>query len=149
MRSKKALINSFSALLLELVTIICGFILPRLILSRFGSSYNGITSSITQFLSYIALLKSGIGGVTRASLYKPLHEKDTNAISAIVNATERFMQQIAKIFVVFILVFAALYSFLVSNEFPWLFSFTLVLILGIGTFVQYYFGITTIILQPL
>ena len=142
MRSKKALINSFSALLLELVTIICGFILPRLILSRFGSSYNGITSSITQFLSYIALLKSGIGGVTRASLYKPLHEKDTNAISAIVNATERFMQQIAKIFVVFILVFAALYSFLVSNEFPWLFSFTLVLILGIGTFVQYYFGIT-------
>ena len=142
MRSKKVLLNSFSALLLELVTVGCGFILPRLILSRFGSSYNGITSSISQFLSYVALLKSGIGGVTRASLYKPLHEKNVDKISAIVNATEKFMRQIAKIFGTFILLFAALYPFLVSDEFPWLFSFTLVLILGIGTFAQYYFGIT-------
>lgn len=142
MRSRKALLNSVSALLLELVTIVCGFILPRLILSRFGSAYNGITASITQFLSYIALLKSGIGGVTRASLYKPLQENDTAKISAIVNATEGFMQQIAKIFAVFLLLFAALYPFLISDEFPWLFSFSLVLILGIGTFAQYYFGIT-------
>ncbi len=142
MRSKKVLLNSLSALLLELVTVVCGFILPRLILSSFGSSYNGITSSISQFLSYAALLKSGVGGVTRAALYKPLNEKDTDRISAIVNATEKFMRQIAKIFATFILLFAALYPFLVTDEFPWLFSFTLVLILGIGTFAQYYFGIT-------
>ena len=142
MRSRKALLSTTSALLLELVTVVCGFILPRLILSRFGSAYNGITSSITQFLSYIALLKSGIGGVTRASLYKPLQENDTGRVSAIVNATEKFMQQIAKIFAVFILVFAAIYPVSVSDEFPWMFSFTLVLILGIGTFTQYYFGIT-------
>jgi hypothetical protein len=142
MRSRKALLNSASALLLEGVTIICGFILPRLILSRFGSSYNGITSSISQFMSYIALLKSGIGGVTRASLYKPLQERNIFKISAIVNATEQFMRQIAKIFAAFILIFATLYPFLVSDEFPWLFSFTLVLILSIGTFAQYYFGIT-------
>ena len=89
MRTKKALLNSAMALLLELVTVICGFILPRLILETFGSTYNGITSSITQFLSYIALLKAGIGGVTRASLYKPLQDKDTDAVSAIVKATEK------------------------------------------------------------
>lgn len=142
MRTRKALLNSASALLLELVTVICGFILPRLILATFGSKYNGITSSITQFLSYIALLKSGIGGVTRASLYKPLKDNDIQAISAIVKATEQFMRQVAKIFALFILVFAAVYPFAVSSEFSWTFSFTLVLILGIGTFSQYYFGIT-------
>ena len=142
MRTKKALLNSASALLLELVTVLCGFVLPRLILSTFGSKYNGITSSISQFLSYIALLKSGIGGVTRASLYKPLQENDVSAVSAIVVATERFMRQVAKIFALFIFVFAALYPFVVSKEFSWVFSFTLVLILGIGTFAQYYFGIT-------
>lgn len=142
MRTRKALLNSASALLLELVTVVCGFILPRLILATFGSKYNGITSSITQFLSYIALLKSGIGGVTRASLYKPLHDNDTQAISAIVKATEIFMRQVAKIFAVFILVFAAIYPFAVSSDFSWTFSFTLVIILGIGTFSQYYFGIT-------
>lgn len=129
-------------LLLEVVTAVCGLILPRLILSHFGSAYNGITSSISQFISCIALLKSGIGSVTRAALYKPLAEKDSNRISEVVNATEQFMRRIALIFAMFIVGFAALYPFLVSNEFSWLFSFTLVLILSIHTVAQYFFGLT-------
>lgn len=141
MRSKKALYNTISSVSYELVAVICGLILPRLILSHFGSSYNGITTSITQFLSCVALLKGGIGAVTRASLYKPLAEKNTYEISAIVNATSRFMRKIALIFLGAIFIFAALYPFLVKDEFEWLFSFTLVLILGISTFVQYYFGL--------
>ena len=83
-RSKKALRNTFFQLLLEVVTAICGLILPRLILSRFGSAYNGITQSITQFISCVALLKSGIGSVTRAALYKPLAANDSEGISAII-----------------------------------------------------------------
>ena len=82
MRSKKALINSISSLLSQLVTIICGFVLPRLILSQFGSSYNGITSSITQFLNCVILLRAGVGGVTRAALYKPLADGDNNPFVA-------------------------------------------------------------------
>lgn len=142
MRTRNSLLNSVTSLLLEIITIVCGFILPPLIIRTFGSKYNGITSSITQFLSYVSLLKSGIGGVTRASLYKPLHERDTNGISAIVMATEKFMRQIAMIFAVFLLIFALIYPFAISREFPWQFSSSLVLILGIGSFFQYYFGFT-------
>lgn len=141
MRSKKAIYNMTASISYEIVAVICGLILPRLILSNFGSSYNGITSSITQFLSCVALLKGGVGAVTRASLYKPLAEKNTYEISAIVNATAHFMKKIALIFLGSIFVFAALYPFLVRKDFDWLFSFTLVLILGISTFVQYYFGL--------
>lgn len=142
MRSKKALKNMIAAIGYELVAVVCGLILPRLILSTFGSSYNGITTSITQFLSCVTLLRAGVAGVTRAALYKPLANKDYRSISAIVNATSKFMKKIAIIFSIAIVVFACLYPFLVSDEFEWLFSSTLVLILGISTFVQYYFGIT-------
>lgn len=141
MRSKKALYNMTASIGYEVIAVICGLILPRLILSHFGSSYNGITTSITQFLSCVALLKGGVGAVTRASLYKPLAEKNTYEISAIVNATSKFMKKIALIFLGAIFIFAALYPFLVKDEFEWLFSFTLVLILGISTFIQYYFGL--------
>lgn len=141
MRSKKALYNTTASIGYEVIAVICGLILPRLILSHFGSSYNGITTSITQFLSCVALLKGGVGAVTRASLYKPLAEKNTHDISAIVNATSKFMKKIALIFLGAIFIFAALYPFLVRDEFEWLFSFTLVLILGISTFIQYYFGL--------
>ncbi len=97
MRSQKALKNMVVTMGYQLVAVICGLIVPRLILSHFGSSYNGITSSITQFLSCVALLRAGVFGVTRAALYKPLAEKNLTEISAIVNATERFMRRIATI----------------------------------------------------
>lgn len=142
MRSKKALINSMTSLLAQVVTIICGFILPRLILSAFGSSYNGITSSITQFMNCVILLRAGVGGVTRAALYKPLADKDSYEISGIVNATQDFMKKVSLIFAVALLVFASVYPLMVSDEFEWFFSFSLVIIIGISTVAQNYFGIT-------
>ena len=141
-RSTKAIWNTSSELGYQLVSVICGLILPRLILSQFGSTYNGITHSITQFISCVELLKSGIGSVTRAALYKPLAYGNYNEISGIVNATQHFMRRIALIFFVFIAVLSIVYPFLVTNDISWLSCFFLVLILSISTFVQYFFGIT-------
>ena len=50
---KKAFRNTICQLLLEAITAACGLILPRLILSYFGSTYNGIIQSISQFISCI------------------------------------------------------------------------------------------------
>ncbi len=141
-RSKKALNNTIAGFSLEIVTLICGLILPRLILRAFGSSYNGITQSISQFISCITLMKAGIGGVTRAALYRPLAEGDDKTISEIVVSTERFMRRVALFFVFGVFVFACLYPVAISRDFPWLFSFSLILIISISTFVQYYFGLT-------
>lgn len=144
MRSKKAIINITVGMLLQLVTLICGLITPRLILGAFGSSFNGITSSVTQFLSIISLLRAGVGGVTRASLYKPLAENDTEKISSIVRATERFMRKIALIFLLYVVVLACVYPFIIdaSQYGGWLSISSYVLILAIGTFAQYFFAIT-------
>lgn len=141
-RSKKAIINTFSSLANELVSVICGLILPRLILSAFGSSYNGLVSSISQFITCISLMRAGISGVTRAALYKPLAEKNDKEISSIVIATNQFLKRVAVIFAAGIVVFAAIYPIIVVKEFDWFFSFSLVIILSISTFVQYYFGLT-------
>ncbi len=73
MRSKKAFYGSITSLVYQVITVVCGLILPRLILVNFGSSYNGLTSSITQFLAGISLLKAGISGVAKAALFAPLH----------------------------------------------------------------------------
>lgn len=142
MRTRKALYNSISSLILELTSVICGFILPKLILSAFGSTYNGLTASITQFLSLVTLLRAGVGGVTKAALYRPLAENDMDRISGIVNATRILMRKIAFIFAAGLTVFALVYPVLVRESFDFLFTCILVLIMGIATFVQYYFAIT-------
>ena len=51
---KKLLYNTVSSLLFQILTIICGFVLPRLFIGEYGSEINGLVSSITQFLSIIS-----------------------------------------------------------------------------------------------
>lgn len=140
MRRRNALKNLAASVLQELVAIACGLILPRLVLSNFGSAYNGIAASIAQFLGCAALLRAGVGSVTRAALYKPLAAGDMDALSAIVRTAEASMRRTAYLFGAGLLMFAAVYPMLVRDDFDWLFSASLVLILGLSTFVQYYFG---------
>ena len=145
MRGKKAAINTLFSLLQELTGVVCGFILPRLILTAFGSQYNGLTNSITQFLACAVLLRSGIGGATRAALYKPLAEENHKEFSSIVKATDIFMKRIGLILAGLIVLFAAIYPFLFENNFGWLFVFSLFLIIGASTFAESFFGITYLI----
>jgi O-antigen/teichoic acid export membrane protein len=142
MRSKKALANISVALILQIVAIVCGLILPRLIISTYGSDVNGLINSITQFLGYIVLLEAGVGGVVRAALYKPLASSNINSISGIIKATERFFKIVAYMFIGYLLIIALIFPYLVGDNFDRLFTITLVLIIGISTFFQYYLGIS-------
>lgn len=49
------------AIIGQTVSIICSLILIRLILTLFGLVYNGITSSISQFIECVVLLRT-VGG---------------------------------------------------------------------------------------
>ena len=78
MRSKKAFMNVITSFLLQIVVIIYGFIVPRIIISSFGSEVNGLVSSITQFLGFIVLLESGFGPLIKSLMYQPIASNDNN-----------------------------------------------------------------------
>lgn len=139
-RSKRALLSSVVALTLEIVTTISGLIIPRLILSSFGSEVNGLISSITQFLGYISLLQLGAGGVIRAALYKPLAVHDEKQISKIVKAADVFFGKIAVVSIAYIIVLSFLYPYISKSSFGFLYVSGMVLILGIDSVAQYAWG---------
>ncbi len=60
MRKRLLAINTFSSFIMQITTIVCGFILPRLILTKYGSEVNGLLNSISQFLQIIAFLELGL-----------------------------------------------------------------------------------------
>ena len=60
-RGKQLKTNTVVGLLSQCVTLICGFIVPKLILNYYGSEVNGLVSSITHFLSFISLAECGMG----------------------------------------------------------------------------------------
>lgn len=141
-RKQKLFLNSGTGLLKQLVVVICGFILPRYMLIYYGSDVNGLVSSITHFLGFISLLELGIGPVIQANLYKPLAEKNDEQISKIIISSERFFRRIAYIFIAYIAVLAVAFPTFVNTEYDALFTVSLLAILSISSFAEYFFGVT-------
>ena len=146
-RTKKAKMNIFYSLLQQFVALLCGFVVPRLLLGAFGSEAYGATSSIANFLSYITLLEGGIGGVARAALYRPLAENNTYEISAVVSEIKRFFRIIAYAFIGYVIILACSFKSISGLEcFDWITSALLVVIISFSTFAQYFIGISNAVL---
>lgn len=139
-RKNKLVLNIATGFFKQFITVICGFILPRYILLYYGSSVNGLISSISHFLSFISLLDMGVGAVIQANFYKPLADKDNNQISQIVKSSERFFRGLAYIFVGYIVVLCFVFPSIV--DFGAWYTISLILIIAFSTFTQYLFGMT-------
>lgn len=140
-RTKRLRLNTAASFIFQLTTIICGFILPRLILNDFGSHVNGLVNSITQFLHIIAFLELGVGAVVQSSLYKPLANKDVDQTSRIIRSAGKFFTKIAMILLVYIVVLVMFYPRIVNEDFGYVYTATLIITIGISSFAQYYFGV--------
>lgn len=141
-RRQKLLLNTATSLIKQLVVVVCGFILPRYMLSYYGSAVNGLVASLTQFLGFISLLEMGIGPVIQANLYGPLAKKDNEQISRIIVSSERFFRRIAYIFLAYIAALAVGFPWLIEADFGTGYTVSLLVIIAISTFAQYYFGAT-------
>ena len=142
MRAKKMLRNMIMSLFLQVVTIACGLILPRFIISHYGSSTNGLIASITQFLAYISLIDAGIGQVVKAVLYKPIANKDKDKIERILKSSQKFLNKIVIVFVIYLVALCIFYPMLVNGEFSVPFTVSLIIIISLSTSAEYLFGMT-------
>ena len=145
-RSKKLILNTIFSLTNQLVTILCGFILPRVFLETYGSAVYGLQESITQFLGFIALCDLGVGAVVQAALYKPLATKNEQEISAIICSSEKFFRKLAGLLVIYTIGLMIFYPLLIRHEFGWLYTASLILIISFSLFAMYFFGITYVLL---
>lgn len=141
-RKKKLLINSTIGLLSQIITVSCGFIIPRFMITYYGSATNGLVSSVTHFLGFISFLEMGVGSVVRANLYKPLAERNEEQLSIIAKAASRFFRRIGIVFLVYICVLILIFPKYINSEFESLFSRSLILVISLSTLAQYFLGIT-------
>lgn len=145
-RKKKFAFNTLASIVNQILLIISGFLLPRAMLSVYGSDVNGLVSSITQFLSFISFMQAGVGVVVQSALYKPLSEHNLNEISKIYLSAQKFFRGIALFFVFYSIVLSVLFPFLTNAPLKNLDVSLLVLVISINLFAQYYFGLTNSLL---
>lgn len=142
MKNKVTLLNMVSGLVLQIFTIISGFIIPRIILEYFGSEVNGLVSSLNQFLGYISLLEGGITGVIVANLYKPLVDNDMKMLSSTLVTAKKFYNKIGIFFIGYSFVIALIYPIVFNVNFSYIYIFSLTVILSVNLWIQYMFSLT-------
>jgi O-antigen/teichoic acid export membrane protein len=138
MRTKKALLNLISNLVLQIISVIIGFILPRFFITTYGSSINGLIVSIKQFLSYLKIVEAGVGNASVAALYKPLLKNEKDKINGILSATNYFYRRSGYFFIVLVIILSIYFPIIASREVDTYTAFYLVLILGISGIIEYF-----------
>lgn len=139
MRSKLAFSNMAASLLLQITVFISGIILPRFILEAYGSTVNGMITSINQFLTYLGLAEAGVGTATVVALYTPLAMKRTGEVNSILSACRRFYNRSGMIFLVLVLALVYVYPFFISNQLDTSLVRWMVIVLAGSTLVDYFF----------
>lgn len=99
-RTKKMAINSLSAGLLALITMIAGFLLPRFIIQFYGEEINGLTVTMRQFVNYLNYIELGVYPMFFTALFKPLAERDHKTTNGIVAEAKKTYFQISLIYLI-------------------------------------------------
>lgn len=138
MRSTIVKKNLISSIVLQLTAALSGFILPHLIISVYGSSTNGMITSITQYLSYLAMVEAGVRASSLIELYKPLAENDEAKRNQILSATRSFYTKSGIVYTICLLGLMWLYPLLVKGQVDTNTARWMILILASSNIVDYY-----------
>lgn len=136
--SKKIKFNLISVVLCQIVTIGIGFILPRIYIENFGSSVNGVLSTIKQIFAYLCLLESGVGLATTQALFKPVATKNRDEINGVLAATKRYYTKIGYAYSLCVLAIAVVYGFFINTGMPSFVVVALILLNGVPSLITFF-----------
>lgn len=139
-RRERSLQNTVVALLSEILVTMVGFLLPRAIISNYGSAANGLVTSLQQFIQYFTLVEGGLAGAALFALYKPLAEKKEGQVRTILYSAKKMYRVSGGIYLGILVCFAFLYPCLVAETgFSYPEVVTLFLLIGLNGATQLLF----------
>ena len=126
-------------LFLQIVVFISGIILPRFILQAYGSSVNGMITSVNQFLTYLGLAEAGVATASVVALYTPLALDRRDEVNSILSATRRFYNRSGVLFLLLTAVLVAVYPLFISGQLDNKLVRWMIIVLAGSTLVDYFF----------
>lgn len=139
MRSEQALKNMMANIGLQLIVFLSGIILPRFYLEAYGSSVNGMITSVGQFLSYLGLAEAGVGTASLVALYGPLANEKHDEVNSILSATKRFYNKSGVIFLTLTMGLSVVYPLLISKQLDAGMVRGMIVVLAASILIDYFF----------
>lgn len=123
----------------QLVTLLLGILLPKLLIGGFGSEVNGLLSSIKQIFVYVALLEAGVGTAALQAMYAPIAKNDTQKASEIMAAMNSYFRRTGILYGLVVLLLAFIYPYIFHVELDVLTVATIILLQGSAGVIRYFF----------
>ncbi len=134
-------LNLAATIIYQIVYAISGLVLPKMMLNTFGSNINGLVTSLSSYLSFFALMESGLGSIMSASLYKPLFDKDTSKINSILKTGFKFYKKIAILNLLYAVLLGFIYPYITNVSYDTYYILLLTIIMSLSSFFNYYFSV--------
>jgi len=146
MRKKDFVNNIVVSFAGQLIAIILGIIIPRILIVSYGSDTNGLINTIGQIFTYLALLEAGIGQATRNALFKPLTNKDKKAVAAVFCSAQRYFRRITIYYGLAVVFLSVFLPFVIKTEVNPVTIFFVVIFEGMAGVISFYYVETPSIL---
>lgn len=139
MKKKKALLNLFVGTLSQFFIILLGFIVPRIIMTQYGSDTNGLTNTIGQIFTYMALLEAGISQAAQNALYPYIHSNNTEGISIVMSAARKYYRKVSNIYAFAVVALSFVLPFILKTNVGFSTIFFYTIFEGLTSLVGFYF----------
>lgn len=140
--------NLVSTILYQIVVIAAGLILPRLVVTGYGSEINGLLNSINQFLLYFSLLEAGLHAATKQALYGPVARGDQAAINSVISAAYRSYQKVGWTYFACLIALSFVYPWVARSSLNYWIVAGTVFLSGFPTVILFFVqGKYTVLLQ--
>lgn len=132
----------------QVITLLLGIIIPKLMIVSYGSEVNGLLSSIRQVFVYVALLEAGIGTASLQALYAPVAVEDKKRTCEIMAATSAYYKRTGVLYGIAVIGLAVFYPIIVKSDIPVTVVVAVILFQGASGVINYFFqGKFTILLR--
>ncbi|MEG1003862.1 MAG: hypothetical protein RSF37_10695 [Clostridium sp.] len=118
MRTKYALKNIYIGLVTQVVIIILGFVSRKVFIDSLGTEYLGVNGVLTNVLSMMILIESGIGISIVYNLYKPLADGNKDKICALIKLYKKAYRVLALIMLILSCMIYPLLDSLIITDMP-------------------------------
>lgn len=136
---KKVLLNFLISTMSTFLTMSLGFILPRLIMTSWGSEYNGLVNSVRTIMNYLLLLEAGVSTSTLQALYKSVGSEDNHQTSVVVHTSQLYYRKLSVVYFLCILVISGIYPLIINTTITYWEVFFVIFLQGCSGVINFAF----------
>lgn len=140
MRTRNAKINIAVNILLQIITLIYGLLLPKILINSYGSEMNGLLTSIKSIVASLYIVEAGVSLVALSSLYIPLYKNQKKLVNSILSSSNKLLKRSSYFYLFLLGIMIFFYSFTSFSQYSKIQISFLILLIGLSTFLDLFIG---------